>query len=81
VRDVIGRGMIRFLELLSLAKITRDEKGEWIDCNNLTLLNLVLFKFGPMNEGTLAWYICGLQILGSLLAFSIRYGLVHIVYN
>jgi UDP-N-acetylglucosamine--dolichyl-phosphate N-acetylglucosaminephosphotransferase len=81
VKDNIGRYMIRFLEFLGLAKITRNDKSEWLYCNNLTLLNLVLFKVGPMNEGTLAWYLCAIQVLGSLVAFFVRYGIVRIIYN
>ena len=73
--------MISVLEFMGLALITRDDSGEWIDCNNLTLLNLILVKFGPMNEGNLAWCICAAQVLGSCIAYFIRYGLVHIVYN
>jgi UDP-N-acetylglucosamine--dolichyl-phosphate N-acetylglucosaminephosphotransferase len=81
MKDKMGRHMIRFLEVVGLAHITRNKKGDWLECNNLTLLNLVLVKMGPMNEGTLAWYICAIQVLGSCTAFFIRYGLVHIVYN
>ena len=80
-REAIGKIMISILEKLRLAKITRNEKGTWVDCNNLTLMNLILLKFGPMNEGNLAWSVCLVQLMGSLTAYFIRYGLVHIVYN
>ena len=80
-RDKLGKIMISILELFRLVKVNRNENGDWIDCNNLTLLNLILVKFGPMREDRLAWSVCAFQILGSLIAYFIRYGLVHIVYN
>lgn len=49
--------------------------------SNLTLISLLLVKFGPMSERNTALAVIGVQIGCSLLAFTIRYGLVHIVYN
>jgi UDP-N-acetylglucosamine--dolichyl-phosphate N-acetylglucosaminephosphotransferase len=49
--------------------------------NNLTLLNFVLIKFGPMREESLTNVIMIIQfIFGGVLAFAIRYGLVHLAY-
>ena len=76
-----GKLMILFLELLGLAKVSRDKKGQLLDCNNLTLINLILVYFGPMHESRLALAVMGVQCLGSLLAFFIRYRLVHLIYN
>jgi UDP-N-acetylglucosamine--dolichyl-phosphate N-acetylglucosaminephosphotransferase len=75
-----GKIMVLFLEYVLMAKIGRDEEGRLIDCNNLTLLNLILVYFGPLKEGTLALMVMGIQTFGSLLAFVIRYGLVHFIY-
>jgi UDP-N-acetylglucosamine--dolichyl-phosphate N-acetylglucosaminephosphotransferase len=80
-KDVLGLLMIRILEFLNLAQVTRNKSGAIVECNNLTLINLILVKFGPMKEETLASHVFAFQVLGSLIAFTIRYGLVHIVYN
>jgi UDP-N-acetylglucosamine--dolichyl-phosphate N-acetylglucosaminephosphotransferase len=66
--------MVIFLELLQLAKITR-EKGAMIECNNLTLLNIILVYFGPMKEGSLAFSVMMVQSIGSGIAFVFLYAL------
>ncbi|KAJ3298001.1 hypothetical protein HK104_011296 [Borealophlyctis nickersoniae] len=77
-----GRLMVRLLELLRLANVTRDPStGEMVDSNNLTLINLVLVKLGPMPEERATVSIMAIQSLCTLLGFIIRYQLVHIVYN
>lgn len=80
-KEKLGRGMVWLLELLYLAKIKRDDKGDWIDCNNLTLINVILMWFGPMREERLVYAIASIQIFGALVGFFIRYSLVHFVYN
>lgn len=72
--------MVLFLEKIFMAKITRNKNGELIECNNLTLLNLILVYFGPMKEGNLAICVMLLQIFASLLAFALRYGLPLFFY-
>ncbi|TPX67503.1 phospho-N-acetylmuramoyl-pentapeptide-transferase [Spizellomyces sp. 'palustris'] len=78
----LGRLMIRILQTLRLVHIRRDPKtGEAVQANNLTLMNLLLVKFGPMSERRLATFIMIVQALCSCLAFLIRYRLVKFVYN
>lgn len=81
LKERIGRWMIAFLEVIWLAKITRKKDGTWVECSNLTLLNVILLHFGPMQESSLAWCVCLVQVGASLFGFFIRYSLVHIVYN
>ncbi len=81
LKDRLGRYMIQILETVGLAQVNRARNGDWIDCNNLTLINIILLYGGPMRESQLAWCICLVQVFGSLIGFFIRYGLVHIVYN
>ena len=79
---VLARSMIRILEFLYLVDVRRDPRtNEMVDCNNLTLINLVIVKLGPSKEWAVTVAIMGLQILGSLFAIMIRYALVHVVYN
>ena len=74
--------MIWFLECLHLVDVHRDPvTNEMIDCNNLTLLNFILIKMGPLKEETLVIYVLFVQIMCSILGFIVRYGLVHVVYN
>jgi len=49
--------------------------------NNLTLINLVLLKLGPQNEGKLTEKILLIQILCSLIALFIRYPLASVFYD
>jgi UDP-N-acetylglucosamine--dolichyl-phosphate N-acetylglucosaminephosphotransferase len=59
-----------------------EEKGEaHIECNNLTLINFCLKTFGPMHERTLTLLLMCIQVLGSLLAFVIRYPLALFFYG
>ena len=80
-RQKIGRVLVSILEILRLARVRRTSTGKWVDCNNLTLINVILLHFGPMTESNLAMMIGVFQILGSLIGFVIRYALVHIVYD
>ncbi|KAJ3066163.1 tunicamycin resistance protein, partial [Podochytrium sp. JEL0797] len=51
----LGQAMIRLLELLFLVDVERDAKtGRMVSCNNLTLINLLLVKFGPTTEAQAA---------------------------
>ncbi|KAI8803854.1 glycosyl transferase family 4-domain-containing protein [Cladochytrium replicatum] len=71
-----GRLMLRFLEVLGLAQIRRDPAtGAMLDVNNLTLINLVLVKLGPMNEGRVTTSIALIQVACSVAAFATRYPL------
>lgn len=71
--------MVLFLELFMLTKIKR-EKGVMVECNNLTLLNLILVYGGPMPESRLALWVMAVQTLGSVFAFVVRYGLGHYLF-
>ncbi|KAL2913547.1 tunicamycin resistance protein [Polyrhizophydium stewartii] len=77
----LGRLMVRFLEVFGLVHVTRDKTGKMVDCTNLTIMNLILFWRGPMSERDLVLHIMLVQVMCSVIAFVIRYGLVHIVYN
>ncbi|KAI7904206.1 UDP-N-acetylglucosamine--dolichyl-phosphate N-acetylglucosaminephosphotransferase-like protein [Cokeromyces recurvatus] len=78
----LGRIILKLLHTLGLLKVFEyDEKeGRIMECNNLTLLNLVLAHFGPMSEKNTTACVLFIQILASLLGFFIRYQLVHFVY-
>ncbi|RHZ64107.1 hypothetical protein Glove_326g188 [Diversispora epigaea] len=80
-------GLIKIMENnvnnIDKKKIIDDDKKDldYIEVNNFTLLNLILLKFGPMNERTLTICVLIIQVLTSCLAFFIRYRLVHLFYE
>jgi UDP-N-acetylglucosamine--dolichyl-phosphate N-acetylglucosaminephosphotransferase len=49
-------------------------------CSNLTVLNLILVWCGPLHERTLCWAVMIVQVISSLLAFGVRYGIVQYLY-
>jgi UDP-N-acetylglucosamine--dolichyl-phosphate N-acetylglucosaminephosphotransferase len=55
--------------------------GQIISSTNLTILNVLLVHFGPMRERTLCSLLGGVQVMCSLLAFAIRYGVGSWVYG
>ncbi|KAI7834503.1 glycosyl transferase family 4-domain-containing protein [Kickxella alabastrina] len=71
----LGLTIIRLYELIGIADVERDEQGNMVSVNNLTLLNLVL-----LNESQLNNRILLIQVLNSVLAFIIRYRLSHLFY-
>ncbi|RCH83119.1 UDP-N-acetylglucosamine--dolichyl-phosphate N-acetylglucosaminephosphotransferase [Rhizopus stolonifer] len=78
----LGHLSLRLLKIFGLLKVFEyDKDGRIMECNNLTLINLVLAHLGPTNERNTTVAVLSVQILSSLLAFFIRYRLVHFVYE
>ncbi|KAG9098064.1 tunicamycin resistance protein [Ceratobasidium sp. UAMH 11750] len=48
---------------------------------NLTLPNVLLYVFGPMSESALVRMVLGIQVLGTVFAFGVRYGLAGLLYD
>lgn len=77
----LGSLALKFLHSLGLLKVFEyDTEGRIVECNNLTLINLVLAHLGPMSERNATIAVLTIQACTSLLAFFIRYKLVHYVY-
>ncbi|KAG0029604.1 tunicamycin resistance protein [Podila clonocystis] len=74
---------VKILELLGLTEVTYDHKTgrRPISMTNLTILNAILLRTGPLNERNLTISVMVVQVLCSFLAFFIRYGLVAYVYD
>ncbi|XP_019519100.1 PREDICTED: UDP-N-acetylglucosamine--dolichyl-phosphate N-acetylglucosaminephosphotransferase isoform X2 [Hipposideros armiger] len=68
------------LQLVTVRQSENDD-GAFTECNNMTLINLLLKVFGPMHERNLTLLLLLLQILGSAITFSIRYQLVRLFYD
>lgn len=83
--NIIGQLMLKILHTLRLVRIHKSKpkdgkKTEQIECNNLTLLNLVLYFMGPLHEKHLVTIILGIQVVCSIIAFLIRYQLAKVFY-
>jgi UDP-N-acetylglucosamine--dolichyl-phosphate N-acetylglucosaminephosphotransferase len=52
-----------------------------VSSTNLTLPNVLLYAFGPMSEPALVRTVLGIQVLGTVFAFGLRYGLAGLVYD
>jgi hypothetical protein len=73
----MGALMLRFLDALHLVDITRSKSGVIKTVNNLTLINLVLCKFGPAREDQVVLRIVAIHVLCNLFGLYVRYGLVY----
>lgn len=75
------RYFLEMLSLLGLLRIVRNDAGTIIGCSNFTILNLILVCRGPMKEDRLTLWMLAVQVSGSALAFSIRYGIAGFFYD
>ncbi|KAM0789901.1 hypothetical protein ACM66B_006743 [Microbotryomycetes sp. NB124-2] len=80
-----SRSLHLVLETLSFFKLVKLERdghdGSIAACSNLTILNLILVVFGPMREDKLTITLMSLQAGGSVLAFTVRYGVASLFYD
>lgn len=79
----LGTFILKVAENLRLVTVHRgeDEDGAFTECNNMTLINLLLKVLGPIHERNLTLLLLLLQILSSAVTFSIRYQLVRLFYD
>lgn len=79
-----GRMIISLYKRLGLVKIVEEVDAKTgkksIQVTNCTLVNLMLLIFKPMRENNLTTCLLVCQILCSLVAFFIRYGVSRFVY-
>ena len=74
-------GVLRLMAVTELHKDSKFDGEATITFNNLTLINLALVWFGPMHEDTLTKLLLCVQVLGSCVAFVIRYPLASFFYD
>jgi UDP-N-acetylglucosamine--dolichyl-phosphate N-acetylglucosaminephosphotransferase len=72
---------LKVLHFLGLAKVTFGHKNRTAQTTNLTLINFILTKTGPIKEYTLTRWVIFIQIFCSILAFIVRYGLAGLIYD
>ncbi|XP_068922724.1 UDP-N-acetylglucosamine--dolichyl-phosphate N-acetylglucosaminephosphotransferase isoform X1 [Petaurus breviceps papuanus] len=90
--SLLGTLILKGAEALRLVAVRRgeNEAGAYIECNNMTLINLLIKILGPTHERNLTLLLLLLQvipwaktgmILASAITFSIRYQLVRLFYD
>lgn len=75
----LGALMIRILRTLGLVRYKQISETQF-ECNNLTIINFILYIFGPTNERHLTAILLIIQFACTLAAFFIRYGLSQVFY-
>ncbi|NWR67369.1 GPT acetylglucosaminephosphotransferase, partial [Bucorvus abyssinicus] len=81
--SALGTNILKAVKILRIVdvRIETDEDGEYTECNNMTLINFVIKLIGPTHERNLTLLLLLIQVLGSMIAFSIRYQLVRLFYD
>lgn len=81
--SALGTNILKAVKILRVVDVRSgiDEDGEYTECNNMTLINFVIKLIGPTHERSLTLLLLLLQVLGSTIAFSIRYQLVRLFYD
>lgn len=73
---------LKLLAALGLTRIDYDQHDPTtiVSATNLTLYTLVLV-YKPMREDRLTMTLMGMQVVGSALAFFVRYGIASLLYD
>ncbi|XP_010214593.1 PREDICTED: UDP-N-acetylglucosamine--dolichyl-phosphate N-acetylglucosaminephosphotransferase, partial [Tinamus guttatus] len=81
--SALGTYTLKAVKVLHIVDVRSglDEDGEYTECNNMTLINFVIKLTGPTHERSLTLLLLLIQVLGSIIAFSIRYQLVRLFYD
>ncbi|XP_055386385.1 UDP-N-acetylglucosamine--dolichyl-phosphate N-acetylglucosaminephosphotransferase [Condylostylus longicornis] len=77
---VLGRTCVFLFRYFKLIKWQENKDGT-ITTNNFTLINFVLHVFGPVHEKILTRMLLGLQVVCTLIAFTIRYPMAKYFYD
>ncbi|KFA49026.1 hypothetical protein S40293_06215 [Stachybotrys chartarum IBT 40293] len=72
---------LHLLGKLHLLDVTVDEKGQFVETSNFTILNLWLVWRGPLKENRLAWEITLLQFAVGLFGLFARHKLALLVFK
>ncbi|KAL3848081.1 hypothetical protein ACJMK2_018962 [Sinanodonta woodiana] len=80
---ILAKFFIQVCRKLSLLEVKENvgEDKEYMECNNLTFINLLLKFLGPLHEKTTVTILLAIQGYCSLVAFLIRYQVARLFYN
>ncbi|KAH9980026.1 N-acetylglucosaminephosphotransferase [Lactifluus volemus] len=73
--------VLRVIGGLGFAELTALPDGTILEVTNLTLFNVLLLRLGPMYEKRLTQTLIAVQVMGSVVAFLVRYGLAYLVFD
>ncbi|RSM01682.1 hypothetical protein CEP52_008407 [Fusarium oligoseptatum] len=73
--------VLHLLAKLRLLKVTTDEKGQFVETSNFTILNLWLVWRGPLREDRLAFEVTMLQLVVGLFGLFVRHRLALLVFK
>eukprot|EP00929_Paragymnodinium_shiwhaense_P092582 TRINITY_DN52534_c0_g1_i1.p1 TRINITY_DN52534_c0_g1~~TRINITY_DN52534_c0_g1_i1.p1 ORF type:complete len:502 (+),score=97.33 TRINITY_DN52534_c0_g1_i1:56-1561(+) len=76
-----GQAVFWALKTFKLADVRPAAEEGAVEMSNLTLINLMLYWFGPCREDILCFRLLMVQCLFSALCFWIRFGLSHAFYD
>lgn len=81
--NILSKIIVNLVSIFRLGHVTtsRVEETDYIIMNNLTLINFVIYVFGPMHEKRVVQVLMVIQVLGSCVAFLVRYQLAKIFYD
>jgi len=77
----IGRIVYWVLKTFRLAHVLPPDADGTVRVSNLTLINFMLYVFGPCREDALCVRLLVLQALCAVMCFIIRFGLSWLVYD
>ena len=72
---------LTILEKLGLVRLWRNRKGEIVEVNNMTILNLWILLWGPMREDNITIGIMAMQVVCGLIGLLIRHKLALLVFS
>ncbi|XP_065644710.1 UDP-N-acetylglucosamine--dolichyl-phosphate N-acetylglucosaminephosphotransferase isoform X3 [Hydra vulgaris] len=79
-----GKALLHIFKFLHIVDIeinlNKDENEEYIQVNNMTLINFIIMVLGPLHEESLVKILLLIQMLGTCLAFVIRYQVSKLFY-
>jgi UDP-N-acetylglucosamine--dolichyl-phosphate N-acetylglucosaminephosphotransferase len=76
----LGHLVIAILEPFGLVTVTRDSKGQLKEMNNMTVINLLLTKTGPIREEDAVKYLLLGQLSCNLFALAVKEWLASLWY-
>lgn len=76
-----GRLVFWVIKTFRLAHVRAPREDGTVQVSNLTLINFVLYVFGPCREDTLCLRLLALQAFCSVGCFAIRFGLAGYFFD
>ncbi|XP_066913004.1 UDP-N-acetylglucosamine--dolichyl-phosphate N-acetylglucosaminephosphotransferase-like isoform X1 [Clytia hemisphaerica] len=81
--NILGKIIVKIVSTFRIGFVQNKkiDKDEYTVMSNLTLINFVIFVLGPMHEKRVTQVLMAIQVLGSCLAFFVRYQLARLFYD